>query len=472
MSTSDQEIQTLTKIYREHIWIDVKLSNLEKYLSEAELNQFCIQETSKYLAESLELDVQATFPSQELKFMSIAKLVNGFVLSVSNIKIAFIPSQDFDLMGFEVQREWVELSNWVADYYVPIQVDREHNYLHLWGFISHQYLLQRATFDRTLNLYEIEGADLIDNLDALWIACDLVGNGALAPERGKIPISNSLSHSEATIFINRLRVHQSMFSPRLLLPFEQWGKIINQPEYLAMYINSASVITKISNWFRSQVVGVGETSAGLVNRGWVTISKIRHQPEFSSGYFSTPTQKNKLAVRGIMLNNEQEIHRAVQNLYINQNPDTKVDLPTDIDSSSLLLVYLMQHTTNQTLRWQAAEYLWTIKPDCGKNWHRRIKDLGLAIQGHKLGLMVAAIPLLDGTYAVLNRVYSISNNDYLPPNVQLQLLSEDGNQLYQVESRSIVRDNYIQIYFTASVDNRFNVCVAMNNASITEAFEI
>jgi Protein of unknown function (DUF1822) len=132
----------------------------------------------------------------------------------------------------------------------------------------------------------------------------------------------------------------------------------------------------------------------------------------------------------------------------------------------------VQHTNDETLRWKAVEYLWTIEPANTKHWHRQIKDLGLVIQGHKLGLMVAAIPLQGGRYAVLTRVYSIGVEHCLPPHVKLNLLSEEGEQIYQAESRSIVMDDYIQVYFTAGIGDRFNICVSMDDASITESFAI
>ena len=476
MSIFHQKIKDLTKIYQNHIWISVDLDHPELFLSESQLNQLCLKTVSNYLAEYLDLVVNQTFPSGNLEWPFISDLVNGFALSIAGVKVAFIPSQDLDLMGFEVQQEWVDLSNWVADYYVPIQIDREHNCLHLWGFISHQYLLQRATLDRTSHSYEVESADLIDDLDSLWIACNLVANHQLAPERGDIPDLTSLSHADVKILIDRLRQHQSIFSPRLVLPFEQWGAIINHPEYLMLYATPEPVVTKIANWFQSQITAVERISDPLLDRGWVTITDFCNQSATLAGFFAT--HKTKFEIRSIDLSNEQEIFRAVKNLYANQSPTKKINLPVDLNSPILLLVYLMQRTADETLRWQAAEYLWTIggrspnELDSNKNWHRRIKDLGLVMQGHKLGLMVAAIPLLDGTYSILNRVYPIGNDDYLPANVKLNLLSESGEQLCQVESRSTVKDNYIQLYFTASVGDRFNISIAMNDASITESFVI
>lgn len=460
MVTLNQNIHSLAEIYQEHIWLGVDFGDLDLVPNQAALNRICINELSTYLAEDLHLVVKPVFPSEGLYLPFATNLVNGFVLSISGVRIAFIPSQDVDLMSFEVQREWVNLSNWAADYYVPIQVDIEAQYLHLWGFISHQYLLERATLDRKFQSYEVDSGDLIDDLDSLWVVCDLVASKILAPERGKIPNLTRLSKPEAKISIEQLQQHRSVFSPRLVLSFDRWGAILNQPEYLTMYVNSGLVINKITDWFRSQVQ--------VIQAGWLTVAEIFDRPAPLPGYYAI----SKIGARGISPTTQSEISRTVKNIYASQNPAHKVDLPTHLDSPSRLLIYLMQHTVDETLRWKAVEYLWTIEPDNSKYWHRRIKDLGLAIEGYKLGLMIAVIPLPEKRYAVLTRVYSIGTEHCLPPNVKLNLLSEDGEQLYQVESRSTVMDDYIQLYFTASIGDHFNICVSINDEMITEAFAI
>jgi Protein of unknown function (DUF1822) len=461
MSTFHKQIQTVAEIYSEHVWIDIDLHNLGSHLSQSEINQICVKEVSKHLAESLKLVVKPIFPSGTREIAFIAELVNGFVLSIADLKVAFIPSQDLDLMGFEVQREWIELSNWVADYYVPIQVDLEHSCLHLWGFIPHQYLQQQASLDRTFRTYEVEGTDLISDLDSLWMACDPVANRQLASERGEIPSLPILSHVAAQVLIDRLQQHNSVFSPRLVLPFEQWGAIMNSPEYLNTYANPKSAIIEISEWFKSSI-----------NSGWQTIEDFCYQPALLPGFYGTPKLEDKFKIKGIPLTTAAEIRLAVHNLYHSQNSAKKVILPVDIDSPILLLIYLIHHTADQTLRWTAAEYLWTIQPDSDRNWHRRIRDLGVVMKGHKLGLMVAAIPLLDGSYAILNRVYSIGSPALLPANVKLELLSAAGEQLYQTDSSSMTKYNYIQLYFIAGVSDRFNIRVSIDDDSITEAFVI
>jgi Protein of unknown function (DUF1822) len=484
MSISSYRLQQLTATYPEHIWISTEVNHAEINLSQSALNQLCIDRVSEHLTKSLDLTVELAFPSESKSLLFISKLVNGFVLSISDIRIAFIPTQDLDLMGFEVPQEWVDLSNWAADYYVPIQIDLDGNYLHLWGFISHQYLQQRAILDRCQRVYEVASSDLVSDLDLLWIACDLVCNGSIAPERGTIPQLTLLSQLDAQRSIDRLKQHRSIFSPRLVLPFEQWGAIINSPEYLTIYQNPALAITQITNWFNQERVSVAAAVeshvANLVDNAWLKITDVFNQSAPLSGYFTNPIQQSQLTTPGSSVDSQQEVNRAVHHLYASQSSPDRVNLPTDMNSPIDLLVYLMQHTTDETLRWQAAEYLWTIAPnESSRNelagseyWHRRIKDLGLVIQGHKLGLMVAVVPLLDQAYAILTRVYPLGTKNYLPPNVKLSLLSENGEQLCQTNSRITVMDSYIQLYFTANLGDRFNVWIEIDQAKIVEAFAI
>jgi hypothetical protein len=468
MITLNPEIQSLAEIYQEHIWIGVDFGDSPISRSEAEINRLCHTSVSEYL-KNLGLVVKSVFPSQGLFLPFTIEPINGFVLSIAGVRVAFIPSLNLDLMSFEVQREWVALSNWVADYYVPIQVDLESNFLHLWGFISHTYLLERSTLDPYFQSYEVAGIALIDDLDSLWVTCHLVANNTIAPERVKMPSLPVLSELELERAIDRLQQHQSTFSPRLVLPFEQWGAILDRSEYLTIYINALSSVTIISNWFRSKVKTIKQVGDNLIDGSWVAdIASVFDRNDPLPGYYATP----KIGVRGTSPTSRVKIQRTINDLYANQNSTPKVTLPTQIDSPSRLLIYLVQHTNDETLRWKAIEYLWTLEPENTKHWHRQIKDLGLVIQGYKLGLMIAAIPLQGGRYAVLTRVYSIGVEHCLPPHVKLSLLSEEGEQIYQAESRSAVMDDYIQVYFTAGIGDRFNVRVSMDDASITESFAI
>jgi hypothetical protein len=79
--------------------------------------------------------------------------------------LILIPSDATDLEGFEVQQEWVDIPNLAGDYYLPVRVDLERNYLHIWGFISRKNLQKRADYDKLDKLYIVSSGDVIDDIE-------------------------------------------------------------------------------------------------------------------------------------------------------------------------------------------------------------------------------------------------------------------------------------------------------------------
>jgi len=59
---------------------------------------------------------------------------------------------------------------------------------------------------------------------------------------------------------------------------------------------------------------------------------------------------------------------------------------------------------------------------------------------------------------------------YLPPNLKLIVLDEEGNRFRQEESRQA--DNRIQIEFRCTSGDFFRVKVALGEASVTEDFVV
>jgi hypothetical protein len=72
---------------------------------------------------------------------------------------------------------------------------------------------------------------------------------------------------------------------------------------------------------------------------------------------------------------------------------------------------------------------------------------------------------------ILVQVHPVGGETNLPPNLRLALLSEAGDILQDVQSRS--QDNYIQLKrFRGSPGECFNIQVAFGDASMTETFVI
>ncbi|MEO1430686.1 MAG: DUF1822 family protein [Cyanobacteria bacterium J06632_19] len=146
------------------------------------------------------------------------------------------------------------------------------------------------------------------------------------------------------------------------------------------------------------------------------------------------------------------------------------------------LVNLIRTTQNDETLWVAVESLWKINPGNPAAGVRKVKllDLGMQLAGEAVALAVALVPKADGKIGVLLQAYSTdtetddSDNSkpllHLPPGLKLILLSETGETLREVTARDA--DIYIQLKFNGEKSEQFSVRVALNQASITEDFEI
>jgi hypothetical protein len=411
-----------------------------------------LRAVSQWISNAHDLNIKNTYPHQVTR-QWINTLVNGFKIEIDRVTVVFIPSDATDLEGFEIPREWVDLPNWAADYYVPIQAISEDNFIHLWGIISHREIKSVAKLDPNFQTYEVDSSDLTQELDILWNICELSGQNRFDRPTLKITPIPPMEIDAARIAIAKLQCQDTSFSPRLELSFQTWGAILDTPEYLAIY-RSSSNPNRLTQWMSD--VGVN------LNLGWQTISSFLNPPRLV-GYMNADRIDFNIAPDP--LNTQAQIDVAIGTMFERAN----LKLPQKIASSALLLSYFIKNTTDESLRWKAAEYLWAIEPDADRYLPRRIKDLGIDIEGYQLGLMVSTIELANGRHAILNRVYPIGTEKFIPANVTLSLQSAMGAELYRVESARTAND-CIQLYFTATIGDVFNIRVSMLDTVILETF--
>lgn len=133
------------------------------------------------------------------------------------------------------------------------------------------------------------------------------------------------------------------------------------------------------------------------------------------------------------------------------------------------LIHLLSKTNNQETRWTATETLWAIAPNnpvCGA---KIIKNLAIQIAANNLGLVIAILPKTKNNFSVLVRL-SAQNNNYLPSQLKLTLLDEDGENFLQVKSGN--QDNCIQVKFTGWPREIFQIKLSLKSSQITEEFAI
>ncbi|MEM9926934.1 MAG: DUF1822 family protein [Cyanobacteria bacterium P01_D01_bin.50] len=205
------------------------------------------------------------------------------------------------------------------------------------------------------------------------------------------------------------------------------------------------------------VVQLNQWLENIIDEGWRNVEEIigeqASKPLFVFANISSENSKSD--------NNKD----AVAQLYSTQNEINQVD-----SDSEKALIHLLKNTNNEEIRWKAAELLWEINPENPAAGVRKAIDFGMHFGKNAVALMVAILPKPDETMAILIRAYPLSDRTHLPQGLQLSGLDATGNTFFTVQARS--QDNYIQFKFTAELGDRFNIRVALGDASLTESFAV
>jgi Protein of unknown function (DUF1822) len=456
---------SLSNIYSEHLWLELSDSDLElarpnpkNYSNDtgrnyAFFNRLCLNAFLHWCEKNLGLETPASvFPNEQVLPM-LWEFFTGSGINLYGKRLVLIPTDAMDMEDFAVPQEWVDIPNLAADYYLPVQVDTETRSVHFWGFVSRITLKAKADYDPIYRLYYVDGDWVIPNLEMLEGAYNL------GDEKGQVAPLVTLSNQEVENLIAELS-KRSPYSPRLKAKFEKWGALLNESRWLQQLYEGRTgcpshkedlpVVFNLSMWLD-----------GIVEAGWQTFDE----------WFNAkiPAFRAK-QVRGIELDSPAKIKRAVKQF---RNSQSEVFVPNEIEDREAL-IHLLQHTHDETVRWKAAEYLWAIDPDSTNYAIRNVMDLGVQLMGHPIALMIAVLRKVDGRIAVLLRGYTMGGQTKLPPDLRLITLDENGDPIPRLEavSRSEPLDDYIALYFTADVGDRFSVRLTLEDTSITEQFVV
>lgn len=429
----------------------------------AYLNGICLNPILSWLQEESGIEPQV-FPNPT-EAINLWESINGTAISLEQTRIVIIPSEAIDTEEFCVSQEWVDIPNWTANYYLAVQVSPDDGYLRVWGYATHQQLKESGIYDEFERVYSLERADVIEDLNVMWVARQLCPD-----EKVEVESLPSLSQNQAETILAQISQYP-LDSLRLNLPFTQWGALLSQNSWrqqlwgqreVAVATNPTAVVertlTNLSNWFEN-----------MFETGWQTIAEFVGQPESN---LTLAFRSMEMAVnRGETIANLIDlIYNSVDDGQLKVAAQRLGEIGNDNPEAIAALIHLIRTTEDEETRWAAAESLWTIAPSNPASGVRRIADLGMQIGDRNVALMVAILPKCEGKVAILLRVYPMRSQTYLPSGLQLAVLDEDGDIFLETEARDA--DNYIQLKFGGDRGERFSVRVALGDDGITEGFAI
>ena len=466
-----QNIEELKNFYPDHQWIEISEQDKEEaeantrcYANQtgrnyAFVNYLCHKVFSKWVKEYQEIESNNKVFSSDNNLARIWQFINGSVVNIHDKRLILIPSDATDLEGFEVQQEWVDIPNLAGDYYLPVRVDLERNYLHIWGFISRKNLQKRADYDKLDKLYIVSSGDVIDDIETLWIALELY------EEKGDFEALPSLTESEAAKLIKTYS-QPLPYSPRLKGNFQEWMALLNEKEWLKnldleMLIKSPDrpLIIFLEQLYQTEPAKIRtkptlkKQEKAIYRSGLPIPSKIENYRDFP--------------VNGVILDTEEKIDRAIKNLLAKSVQEI---VPENLEREDILLDLLLNG--KQEISGQAAEIFWAIASCLPSPKTREIHTEEIEISGHLLLAKIAFIKAPSQRIAVLLRVHSQLPDSLLPNGLTLQWMFPDDQGNYILEGTPAVADkqNCIQLYFCADWGDNCAFQIKMGHKTSVQRF--
>lgn len=185
------------------------------------VNQICLTAFLAWL--QAEITPQARVHPHTAALSSIWEVVNGTAISFDNSRLVLIPTLAMDADELRVPQEWVDIPEWVADYYLAVQLNSDAGWLRVFGYTTHQQLKTLGIYEASDRTYSLASDQLISDLNVLWVTRQL------SPEaitRAPVTPLPSLPQTQADNLLQRLS-HADIKFTRLEVPFLLWGALIN-----------------------------------------------------------------------------------------------------------------------------------------------------------------------------------------------------------------------------------------------------
>ncbi|MEH2166394.1 MAG: DUF1822 family protein [Nostoc sp.] len=184
------------------------------------INQKCLQAFLPWFKEEIAATARV-YPNSAV-LPSFWEVVNGTAITFDRDRLVLIPTLAIDDDELRVPQEWVDIPEWVADYYIAVQVNPDDGWIKIFGYTTHQILKTKGVYDAGDRTYSLESEDLISDINVLWVTRQLDRSEAL---RAEIAPLDSIAKIQAENLLERLGDRDVKF-PRLAVPFSLWGALL------------------------------------------------------------------------------------------------------------------------------------------------------------------------------------------------------------------------------------------------------
>lgn len=184
------------------------------------INQICLEAFLPWFKE--EIASSAKVHPNTAALPSFWEVINGTAITFDSDRLILIPTLAIDEDELRVPQEWVDIPEWVADYYIAVQVNPDDDWIKIFGYTTHQKLKTKGIYDAVDRTYSLESEDLIQDINVLWVTRQINSPEALRAEIAPLP---PIPQIQAENLLERLGNPDVKF-PRLTVPFSLWGAVL------------------------------------------------------------------------------------------------------------------------------------------------------------------------------------------------------------------------------------------------------
>ncbi|MBD2629288.1 DUF1822 family protein [Trichormus variabilis] len=215
------------------------------------LNQVCLSTFLPWL--QTEYAPEATVET----LPDIWEVVSGTAINLDTKRLILIPDKNLETREFHVPQEWIDIPKLAGDYYLAVQVNPDGEWLRIWGYTTHEQLKNQGSYDPQERTYSLEANQMIEDLNVLWVVRQLYPEEQTQTAIAPLPV---LSTTQAENLKQRL-ANPTITNPRLELPFEIWGALLEREDFFPQTQNST--IVNLRQWFENVVTNSWQTIESL-----------------------------------------------------------------------------------------------------------------------------------------------------------------------------------------------------------------
>ncbi len=445
----------------------------------AYVNNICLQTFLKWFSDWLieEVTIQPTIWSNEQALPTFWEIVNGTAIQLGETRLIIIPTETTDLEELRVPQEWVDIPNWMGDYYLAVEVNLESDENECWirvhGFATHRQLKYEGIYDQSDRTYSLAVDQLTESLEVMQIICGLNVRAEVA----------QLPQMEASAIDKLLQLFgdASIYSPRLRtdIPFVEWATLLASEKYRQQLYNRRMGLLV------PQPIDLKAWLQKLTDQTQIAMDEIWQTYE-TLFVPLTPVWNN----RGVEKNHEGSYRDAIAAIIPLLDPQ-KSDERTRCQAAGVLgkigignrdaikaLTELLQTANDEETRWEASLSLGKIDPGnpLAGIKKARLIDLGMQLESYQIGLVVAIMPKVKDKIGVFLQVQPLKDSERLPPNLKVSVLSELGQPIAGLQKESRRNDTnegidkFLVLRFSPPSGTLFRVQISLGDRAITEDF--